>query len=172
MLCCFTKKTKNKNRHGARYDGLPLTTAQQTVIKCSFQSNAEMRGTLWRTRPGGGKKHKTQNKQSSLHIIWHICSQMSVVEAALCEHWPTGAPHLSALIGFAEDLQVVVQTVSWALEQQSDAVVQDLLCSRQQQLRLSFTEHGTRCSLHESLHTRFVKKTLRNIVLYSCFSSY
>lgn len=41
-----------------------------------------------------------------------------------------GRPHLPALVRVAEDLQVVVWTVSRALQQQPHAVVEDLLCGK------------------------------------------
>lgn len=58
-------------------------------------------------------------------------------------------PHLPALVGVAEDLQVVVGTVSRALQQQPHAVVQDLLCSgRTRSVRSRRRKEASRISLN------------------------
>lgn len=56
-----------------------------------------------RRHEGRGEKHKTCRRERS---------------------------HLAALVGVAEHLQVVVRTVSRALQQQPHPVIQDLLCRK------------------------------------------
>lgn len=62
-------------------------------------------------------------------------------------------PHLPALVGVAEHLQVVVRTVPRALQQQPHTVVQDLLCRKTTR---SLTSRLARCKIPRSLKNFFI----------------
>ena len=84
---------------------------------------------------GGCWKDKDRNEtQEPAHHIKNMLNSITFHKQKMI--WGS---YLSALIELTEDLRVVIQTVSWALEQQSHPIVQDLLCKQNSHVWASLT---------------------------------
>ena len=90
---------------------------------------------LKKKKKGGGGKDKDRNEtQEPAHHIKSMLYSITLHKQIMI--WGS---YLSALIELTEDLGVVIQTVSWALEQQSHPIVQDLLCKQNTHVWASLT---------------------------------